>query len=100
MHNPYFIITICITALLNGISTLHLPQYYLRHEWTKYSPHLLHSTYTTSSTQYQHFDRVSLYFTFTLRIAAVMYKHPILHLPSYLSPSYLTTITATVSKRI
>ena len=34
----------------------------------------------------------SLYFTFTLRITAVLYKQPTLHVPSGLSPCYMTSL--------
>jgi len=34
----------------------------------------------------------SLYFTFTLRIAAVLYEHPALHIPSALSQCYMTSL--------
>ena len=33
-----------------------------------------------------------LYFTFNLRITAVLYKHPTLHVPSDLSSCYMTSL--------
>jgi len=100
MHNLYFIIVFYITALLHDHPTVHLPSiltpFYIDGVLSELSSFCMHNLFYA----YLHHYIDSLYFTFKLRITAVLYKYHTLHLPSVLALCYMTTLIATVSKRI
>ena len=98
MHNQYFIITLYITAFLHDHPTVHLPSistpFCMDNLLSALSSFCKHNLLYALSAFYMD----SLYFTFTLRTAAVLCKHPTLHIPSALSPCYMTNLLVQYQK--
>jgi len=79
-------------CLFHYYPTVHLPSiltpFYMDNLLSALSSFCVHNLLYALSTCYMD----SLYFTFTLRINAVLYKHPTLHISSALSPWYMISL--------